>query len=1534
MPSGTRSNKEKDLLFSDDPTHLERTIRRGQRSTSLDATTSSSIDTHNQPSTDARPSSSIDPNRSTMIDTTPRTSIDTAGHLRNATGQKIDAQGTVIPDADATGAAQPVDEDARSKPLANYNRPDEYYSNRSAIRLPEIQKQNFELKPQYYTLVLQIPFSGLPHEHPMDHLERYTLNGKAMHWLRQQPTGSLTSWSDIKNAFLRNFFDEARTEELRNKISTFSQKAGEFFKDAWIRFRFFQRDCPHHGFNEVQLLSTFFRGLALQYQMALDTVSEGNFTTRNPLEAVRLIKNLVNSSSTKNTDSERKKFVASIGKEQMDEVRAKLDVVHELLRKQVCSAEGKVADTEGEEDVNYIGGTQVRKLETQEIQTGETIKRQEAFAREAGADKGRHHVNAIIDDEFWQVVRNENLEEGDFEIESSMSLGGSQCCRPMSMNSHRSTVHDEDRWTDYSSHRSTLSANSTECNASEPDVDRHNTPPIDRQPPLTYGVQLPSIDNDYINALRPPPKPLANPPKPKPNPFNSSTESVQEEQESEGRRLRKRKEKIPKNLKREANDKEMDGFTKRVLRIPIEKPFDEAYFTHWLWMFFRETKVTEEDIRRMFHQVRGKMKHRITLTKKNPNIHYDPIRPKRKVINSVDYGKELGFIGACHCGAEYESEYETEYSESIDTPTFPSIDSNVSMVTDDRNNTSLDVMHPLDHFASPNHCYQHFAFQPPTRRGHDDYSIGSWADSGFHKSFAVDIVITSPHEEHNEEYDEDYWKERAIEMSLQDERLEIHKFTNTFPTSFDAVHSVSVDSHPRPAKQPLTSIDTPKGTSIDIRAATKIQEQENIPSLTKFTDTYIKRFAPPKPPTHIRANTQANKMNTLPSTSTEKSMKSNHLKNTSSAEITLPSIDVTVSTSIDTTLNPNLSISKMNNYANIDYGFLTPDEFGIFRDLDGNARAMDGRILQVSREDIAGILQVANGLDNLFSQQRGTPDVILTDPNNHAGVATTEINTDLSRQPKGQASIDGTTETSIDRVTPTSIDMDEPTSIDRRYECGSCAFDMYGARKFIWEQRDEYGVYRDERGHARSAAGEMIPVTKDNIRKILERASLFEERHICLPEHATSFTLTRLAPELYTKEEIDEMVFGICGAQEKLGEELKTPQPLDRGYNGLFRCMAEMRTEIESLRQQLEKEATTSASIDAPRATSIDVSLPTAKILAEPQCSTQHRDEWEVSYINTRINDVYCPLNNNVDWQSTKIELLQQDLDTIRKKDQHPATSIEMCTFTSLDAKVSAMNERLRTYEDMHDRFISPVMTYLNKLSSQLLDAQKDIENITNQSFLQVTSASIDRLRGPWIDGKKPVELLPYTAAEVDKITSKIYIALDTMEERLDKRCNDIYFPFDNKNSGLDNHAEWLQKEVKAIQRQLAAQHQISASIDRTKAKSIDGNSPRSTNKHIIASIDAESIPIGEQLIHKTVESMQKELTDLSAYAYDNIGRHQVSIDNIQERLQNISNVLGKMDDKWTRNDEATRSFIASWSRMRRDDVDACFPTSSCFSTQ
>ncbi|KAF2532704.1 hypothetical protein F2Q70_00030103 [Brassica cretica] len=131
--------------------------------------------------------------------------------------------------------------------------------------------------------------------------------------------------------------------------------------------------------------------------------------------------------------------------------------------------------------------------------------------------------------------------------------------------------------------------------------DRQESSSIDRHPPFTCRVWLPIIDVARLNAFRHPSKP--------------SETSIDNNQQSEdapepmvvelatvGRTLRKRKKKVIKHLKREASDKEMDNFTKRVLRIPLDKPFDEAYFTHRLWKFFRETKQNEKDIERIFHQ--------------------------------------------------------------------------------------------------------------------------------------------------------------------------------------------------------------------------------------------------------------------------------------------------------------------------------------------------------------------------------------------------------------------------------------------------------------------------------------------------------------------------------------------------------------------------------------------------------------------------------------------------------------------------------------------------------------------------------------------------------------------------------------------------------------------------------------------------------------------------------------------------------------------------------------------------------------------
>ena len=100
--------------------------------------------------------------------------------------------------------------------------------------------------------------------------------------------------------------------------------------------------------------------------MALDASSNGNFNTRNPEEVVRVIENLASSSNIKNTDFERKRSATTLWNDQMDEVKAKQDSVHKLLRRQVCLVEDEEAvDTEGraevEEDVNFSSGARFQR---------------------------------------------------------------------------------------------------------------------------------------------------------------------------------------------------------------------------------------------------------------------------------------------------------------------------------------------------------------------------------------------------------------------------------------------------------------------------------------------------------------------------------------------------------------------------------------------------------------------------------------------------------------------------------------------------------------------------------------------------------------------------------------------------------------------------------------------------------------------------------------------------------------------------------------------------------------------------------------------------------------------------------------------------------------------------------------------------------------------------------------------------------------------------------------------------------------------
>ncbi|KAF3536144.1 hypothetical protein F2Q69_00022664 [Brassica cretica] len=152
-----------------------------------------------------------------------------------------------------------------------------------------------------------------------------------------------------------------------------------------------------------------------------------------------------------------------------------------------------------------------------------------------------------------------------------------------------------------------------------------------------------------------------------------------------------------------------------------------------------------------------------------------------------------------------------------------------------------------------------------------------------------------------------------------------------------------------------------------------------------------------------------------------------------------------------------------------------------------------------AREDIADILQTSNGADNLFMHQRNIPE--------HQQKFTKEFydtagGIDKSFKPRSR------------HPTQQSVDADVPTSVDRRPEFGRRAFDLFGTRRFDWEEKNEYGIYRDDQGYTRDLDVHVIRVHSKDIRRLLEGASRDEPNYICLPEHASSFTQTKLVPEI------------------------------------------------------------------------------------------------------------------------------------------------------------------------------------------------------------------------------------------------------------------------------------------------------------------------------------------------------------------------------------------------------------------------------------
>lgn len=100
-----------------------------------------------------------------------------------------------------------------------------------------------------------------------------------------------------------------------------------------------------------------YRGLNLNYQTTLDIASEGNFNTRSPDEARRLIEIVTSGKGLKKMEVERGDTVESVVENQLAKVKATLESVQALLLGQNHSKSDN-----GDEDVLPDQGKSVESI--------------------------------------------------------------------------------------------------------------------------------------------------------------------------------------------------------------------------------------------------------------------------------------------------------------------------------------------------------------------------------------------------------------------------------------------------------------------------------------------------------------------------------------------------------------------------------------------------------------------------------------------------------------------------------------------------------------------------------------------------------------------------------------------------------------------------------------------------------------------------------------------------------------------------------------------------------------------------------------------------------------------------------------------------------------------------------------------------------------------------------------------------------------------------------------------------------------------
>ncbi|GJZ68435.1 zinc finger, CCHC-type containing protein [Tanacetum coccineum] len=123
-------------------------------------------------------------------------------------------------------------------------------------------------------------------------LFQFSLRDQASNWLEHLPTGSISTWEDLANRFLAQFFPPGRTSKLCNDILMFQQHQGESLSEAWTRFKDLLQKVPHQGIDLWLKIQIFYDHVNPIIRRTIDQAASGKLRDKNDEESWTLLEDL------------------------------------------------------------------------------------------------------------------------------------------------------------------------------------------------------------------------------------------------------------------------------------------------------------------------------------------------------------------------------------------------------------------------------------------------------------------------------------------------------------------------------------------------------------------------------------------------------------------------------------------------------------------------------------------------------------------------------------------------------------------------------------------------------------------------------------------------------------------------------------------------------------------------------------------------------------------------------------------------------------------------------------------------------------------------------------------------------------------------------------------------------------------------------------------------------------------------------------------------------------------------------------------